>query len=240
MKLITEELTEIFLPVRALLLYERQSGSRQDKYYIESYTISDDGRPVNARPLTESEAISLGKSLYDSYAEKIAFLRPKGLLPKRVLYLHPSPEKGFAVWYTARQKRQMFFKESLTIPSGEACVPPMVWRADKRGLTIFALPADRKPSLKTRLCLAPFFNTGLHGGVCMGNVDVDVEKSSCLEEFITAWETCFYDSYFSHTLNDAMTKVNIVQLWQDQVKTGNPFPLEKLVTAKITLKDLLK
>ena len=54
------------------------------------------------------------------------------------------------------------------------------------------------------------------------------------------WEGYFWNSYFSHLMNDfnPVTE-NIVQLWQAQVKTDNPFPVHILKPNNQTLQNLL-
>src|SRR5690606_10668715 len=74
----------------------------------------------------------------------------KGILPTNILHINPS-EKGMVLWYTKAQQRQLYFVESLSIPSGKAHVPPLLWYADKETLSVFALASDRRPTEKAPL-----------------------------------------------------------------------------------------
>ena len=78
----------------------------------------------------------------------------------------------------------------------------MLWLANKRSLKIFALPNNRRPTEKTELFYAPFFNVYEDGNVCMGTVDVNIQNSTSLEEFTKKWEDYFFNSYFSHLMNE--------------------------------------
>lgn len=72
-----------------------------------------------------------------------------------------------------------------------AQVPPLLWLANKQNLVIFALASDRRPTEKTMLYHAPFFNVYDNGSVCMGTVDVNIKNSASIEEFTEAWEKYF-------------------------------------------------
>jgi PRTRC genetic system protein B len=242
MKTITKQFLDLYKPKQALLIYQHMMESPiwagVPKFYVESYDIGPDGRPINAHPLTEAEAVELSKSLYDAYTEKTAFLCPKGLLPRNVLYINPSPENGYAVWYTPMRKRLLYFTDNLSIPNGAGYVPALVWKATKKSLTLFALPSNRKPGADTPLYYAPFFNTA--ESVCMGTVEVRIPKGISLESFMQAWEDYFFNSYFSHTLGTGNVEGNIVQLWQSQIETGAKFPVNALKKSASTLKHLIK
>lgn len=237
MQNITERFGQGYYPVQALLLYRSESETRS--FYLEAFDIEKKtGKPINAHPLAENELSMLSKALLTKEKKQQAYLMPKGLLPANVLTLNT--QSGMVLWYTPAQEQSLFFKESLTIPSGKANLPALVWKASKSGLRIFALSDDRKPDLKTPLFYAPFFNTAQSGNVCMGTVHVGVTESSSLEEFITTWETAFFNSYFSH-LNDQHQPVkgNIIQLWQSLINSGKAFPTGLLIKSSLTIQHLL-
>ena len=73
----------------------------------------------------------------------------------------------------------------------------------------------------------------------MGTVSIDIKNSASVEEFIQAWEHYFFNSYFSHSLCENLTKKNIVNLWKDLIGTDKPFPKEALKKNNKTLKNLL-
>jgi PRTRC genetic system protein B len=187
--------------------------------------------------LTVKEANVLAKALQTDEEKNKAFLKPKGILPTNILHINPS-EKGTVLWYTKAQQRQLYFVDSLGIPNGKAQVPPMLWLASKSSLTVFALASDRRPTEKTPLHYA-LFQYLRKGNVCMGTVSIDIKNSASVEEFIQAWEHYFFNSYFSHSLCENLTKKNIVNLWKDLINTDKPFPKEVLKKNNKTLKNLL-
>lgn len=233
---ITQNFGTLYYPKSALVFYET-AGTESDMY-VEHFDMDSNGNPINAHPLTVKEANTLAKSLQTDEEKSKAFLKPKGVLPTNILHINPS-EKGMVLWYTKAQQRKLYFVDSLGIPNGTAQVPPMLWLANKNSLTVFALANDRRPTEKTSLHYAPFFNIYEKGNVCMGTVSIDIKKSVSVEEFIQAWEHYFFNSYFSHSLCENLTKKNIVNLWKDLINTDKPFPKEALKKNNKTLKNLL-
>ena len=233
---ITQDFGTLYHPKSALVFYETK-GSNTD-VYVEHFDMDSNGNPINAHPLTVKEANVLAKSLQTDEEKSKAFLKPKGILPTNILHINPS-EKGTVLWYTKAQQRQMYFVNGLGIPNGMAQVPPMLWFANKNSLAVFAITTNRRPTEKTPLHYAPFFNIYEDGKVCMGMVTINIKNSASVEEFIQAWEHYFFNSYFSHSLCENLTKKNIVNLWKDLINTDKPFPKEVLKKNNKTLKNLL-
>ena len=123
----------------------------------------------------------------------------------------------------------MYFVKNLEIPNGKAHVPAMLWFANKENLSVFALASDKRPTEKTVLYFAPFFNVYEDGAVCMGTVNINIKNSASVEEFIKAWEDYFFNSYFSHLLDNYNPIIgNCVNLWRKLMETGETFPVEVL------------
>lgn len=237
MKDITSTFGALYNPVKAFLVYEKQS---EDKcIYVESYDISAEGYPVNAHPLSLKETAELANALDTSDELKRNFLKPEGLLPKNVLYINPDHD-GFAVWYTPAKRQDLFFVEHLKIPNGKASVPALLWKASKTSLSVYALLDDTDISMATELYKAPFFNIHENGKVCMGTVKVAVKPDCLLEEFMALWEQYFFNSYFSHLIaSKSPVKGNIIQLWQSLAGTRKKFPVKHLIPQNLTLKRIV-
>ena len=228
----------LYEPKSALVFYE--SLDKNATMYVEHFDMDRNGNPINAHPLTVNEATALAKSLHTDEEKDKTFLKSKGILPTNILNINPS-QNGSVLWYTQSQERQMYFVKNLEIPNGKAQVPAMLWFADKENLSVFALTSDKRPTEKTALHYAPFFNVYEDGAVCMGTVDVNIKNSASVEEFIKAWEDYFFHSYFSHLLdNYNPIKGNCVNLWKKLMETGETFPVEVLKKNSKTLKNLLR
>lgn len=239
MKDITQDFGTLYFPISALVFY--QNDDRNKETYVEHFDMDKNGNPINAHPLTDIEANTLVKALSTKNKKEKSqdFLKPKGILPINILRINPS-ENGSVLWYTKSMKRQLFFTENLEISNGRAEVPAMLWLANKRSLKIFALSSNQRPKDKTPLFYAPFFNVYENGNVCMGTVDVYIQNSTSLEEFIKKWEDYFFNSYFSHLMNEHNPiKGNCVNLWKSLINVDKPFPKDVLKKANRTLKNLI-
>ena len=237
MKDITAVFEDIYVPHKALIFYVSQTEETQ--VYIEAYDMDDKGKLINAHPLSLQETKGLSQCLASGAAMRTSHLIPKGLLPVKLLYSTPTGD-GFAVWYTPARKVDLLFVDSLNIPNGKAFVPPLVWKADRTKLSLYALKTNKKPVLQTPLFHAPFFNTYDTGDICMGTVDVDMSGVDNVEAFMVKWEDYYWNSFFSHLIQTASpVKGNIVQLWQQQVNTERKFPTDVLTPNGKTLKNLL-
>lgn len=238
MENITKQFEEIYLPVKALVIYQ-SSAREKEQVFVEAYDMNKHGRPVNAHPLSMLEVSKLAESLNTGLELRNNYLKSSGILPDKVLYINPS-QNGFAVWYTPEQEVDLLFAEALNIPSGKAFVPPLIWKASKEELEVYAFKSKSKPVAKTSLFRAPFFNLHANHKVCMGTVNTGMENIQSLEDFVSRWEQCYWNSYFSHMIAGiSPVKSNIVQLWQKLVDSHEKFPLDILCEANKTIKDLL-
>jgi PRTRC genetic system protein B len=237
MKAISKMFGDIFMPQKALLIYRNMNDNAS--VYVEAYDLDEAGKPINAHPLSIDECTNLAEALDSTDALKKDFLISTGLLPEQILKVNPT--QGYAIWYTPPKEVDLLFKKELAIPCGKAKIPGMVWKADKNKLQVFTFKGTRRPSLKTTLYHAPFFNIYQDARVCMGTVDIALENCNCLEDFIGQWEDYFFNSYFSHVIQDVIvSKQNIIQLWQQQVNSGRPFPEDTLITANETIQNLIR
>jgi PRTRC genetic system protein B len=244
---ITRIFDRVYVPKKALLIYTCHAQQEHSGYngescetYVESYDIGLAGKPINAHPLTLKESMALAQLLESGSDMQNGFLRPRDLLSTHVLHVNPHGE-GYAVWYTPPKEQSLFFTSNLGIDCGKGYVPALLWKATCTQLQVFALKGKGRPSLSVKLYHAPFFNIDDRGKVCMGTVNVDIDRSTRLEDFMKQWEQYFFNSYFSHGIDGGGgTACNIVQLWQHQVATNERFPESALKPVSLTLKQLLQ
>lgn len=246
MKNVSQTFNEQYLPVKALLIYKSAIDgldnyhSSPSEIYVESYDIGKQGNPINAHPLSISEMMMLSELMQSTQDLKTTYLQCKGILPAKLIYVN-AQNNGYAVWYTPPQETDLFFSDSLSIPSGKTKIPALLWKASKERLQVFALKGKAKPNVDTPLYYAPLFNLSQDGSVCMGTVNINIDRQTYLEQFISQLETYFFNSYFTHTLgNHKHCKGNLVQLWQEQVGTGREFPQNELIKNGRTIKDLIR
>ncbi|PTQ93946.1 E2/UBC family protein D [Mucilaginibacter yixingensis] len=59
----------------------------------------------------------------------------------------------------------------------------------KDHLKVFALKGKTKANGNTMLYNAPFFNLYVDGSVCMGTVNINIDRQTHLEQFMAQWES---------------------------------------------------
>lgn len=237
---LTEYFEAMYYPTSALVFYQSKQKINTE-CYTEFVHLDSNGTPLSSQPLSVEQAQTLARMLVVKKEEKQHFLQSNGLLPANVLYIHTA-ENGYAIWYSKAQRRKLFFEKSLAIENTEIAIPPLVWKAYKDKLFVYALAQNRKPSLKTALYYAPFFNVYENGNVCMGSVQIQIKKNIHLEEFIHLWETYFFNSYFSHQLENYRIikgKYDLKSLWQKLSITQKTFPIKILQPNQKLLKNIL-
>lgn len=232
---LTEDFTPLYHPRSALVFY---TSKVNNETYTEYFDMDRNGSLINAHPLTVREASQLARCLKIN-EQKQAFLRPQGIIGTHILQLDPV-QNGVVIWYTKAVTRELLFLPQLEIPNGKAGVPAMLWVANREKLYVYALKTNTRPTANTLLYHAPFFNVYADGAVCMGTVDINIKKTSSLEEFTKAWENYFFNSYFSHLMSGHNpVKGNCVSLWKKLLSAAEPFPKDVLLKAKRNLKDIL-
>jgi PRTRC genetic system protein B len=244
---ITEQFNQQYVPFKALLLYSYEKpqdynngqNKAETQIYVESYDIGRNGKPINAHPLTLKEMTALSQILQTAQEKQDSYLKSRGLLPANVLYVNQQVN-GYAVWHTPPQEVSLFFVENLNIASGKYAVPAMVWKANAEHLQVYALKGKVKPQLTSKLYHAPFLNLYQSGQVCMGTVNVDINQSTCLEDFTSKWQQYFFNSYFSHSISgNSNTRTNTTELWRSLAGNNKAFPQDELLSTGYTLKQLL-
>lgn len=237
MKDISHLFEQVYLPIKSFVVSQRLDDST--RFRIETYDFDSIGRPVNATSLSLTEAVELAGYLDVAGEVNRGFLTPVTLLPENVLYLSASGQ-GKVIWYTPPALQQLFFLPELAVASGPCHVPGMIWMGDPDQLRVYAYIKKGKPVLDTPLYHAPFLNVHENGLVCMGDVELQVSNKS-LNAFMDSWQRAFWDSFFSHTINDFVPIIgDFAALWNSLSGTGIPFPAARLIKAgKTTLKNLL-
>jgi len=249
MKNITQQFNSGFEPFKALLIYKNEKEEKLNEYhcnqretqlYVESYDIGRNGKPINAHPLTVKEMIGLGDLLQTAKEMQGSYLKSKGLLLSKVLYVNQQAN-GHAVWYTPPQAVHLFFIDGLNIPSGKFHIPAMLWKANAENLAVYALKGKARPTENTPLYHAPYLNVYAGGQVCMGTVRINITKTECLEDFMTTWEQYFFNSNFSHSINgNNSTKSDTTNLWRSLAGTHADFPQGELLKNGRTLKTIIQ
>jgi PRTRC genetic system protein B len=211
----------------ALLVY---TGGRSGSSYVTRHRVND-GDLGPARPLSHDFLSSLADSLERTI--------PIEILPERVLMR----THGTIVWWTRPNPRQMFFdareREGFESLNGSILPQPaLLWTAHRRSLSVFALSGGERPTLDTRLLVAPYWNVSENGLVCLGTMRRPTTRSAAA---IEQWEDSFFASAFTHPLNGKITShpEGYAGLCAE-LEGSHRFPVQYLIDAKKTLGGFLR
>jgi PRTRC genetic system protein B len=160
------------------------------------------------------------------------------ILPERVLVRTADT----LVWWMPASKRIMFFSDrggdtALRALNGKRYPhPALVFKASGSALSVRSLHENNRPTAKTVMYVAPYWNCSANGSVCIGSMKVPQQKSVMA---IDAWEDAFFGSEFSHA-NGAGSQHpgGLVALWKG-LRGKSKFPARYLLPAKETLSDFV-
>ena len=203
--------------------------------------------PVEPHKKTGTPVIKPGSPFTESdYMELVKGLAPKdrpatSWFDERIL----ASGNGRLIWWNPPRKRSMFFKAApgrMDSFDGKAVcpVPGLIFSISNSGLHLFSFKGDARPTQKTPLFRAPFYNVWESNRVCEGNA-VKPEDFENLD----GWEDMFFGSNFTHTniqTKDQLTRgVNPRVFWKKMVENpSQKFPERVLVPLKLNAGDLLE
>lgn len=191
-------------------------------YDIESDTYSD------FKPITEETFESLNKFFKKKLNLKKYFI--KGMIPRNIHYF--DTESLHVIWTTEEKQTEQLFTDS-KIKNGTYPVPKLLWKFHKGNLDIFAYKIEKG---KIVLYNAPFLNTSLGGGVCSGSIKYDFDTFDYLK-IIQIIESKFYNSYFTHTNNDKLLKINLLEFYKTYLN-AEKFPNNLLIKSNVSYDSL--
>lgn len=231
---------------QAILLYHVTSGAAHNTCSVIA-TVHDVIEGAQKRPTlgpgvaaTKGAITDLARSLMSGLNTRLEFVSPTII----------AAGLDCLVWYAPATRRQLWFKPSsmagekkvnagLLRVSGETFPqPPLLFCATEGNFRVFALKENTRPTPRTRLCRAPYWNTqGDDGVVCIGSTRFPSTLSpSTLPEF----EKAYFKSEFTHPTGGVpLTRTPHARLWP-ALKGRRQFPAGELIETKVTLEQFLR
>jgi PRTRC genetic system protein B len=221
---------------RAVLLYQGHGG---DALATVHDIKESDGVPVigAGRAMGAQTARSLALALLQRAA-------PLGFLPETVLCQHGD----LLLWWAPPARRHIVLRvdaahaEALGgAERGEAVPHPgLVFAASGRAWQVWAVKGRRRPTPKTPLFQAPYFNVDGAGRICQGNVPV---PDGTTVDRLGAWNDAFWHSTFTHpNVRGPLVRYpgGAHVFWRDLLdQRFQRFPERVLVDASTTLGALI-
>jgi PRTRC genetic system protein B len=214
----------------ALLIY----GERQRSFVTRHAIMHQKEGPPTLEP-----AQPLTLAFLESLARSLSGYSPAEILPQNVI------AKGdcMIAWWTPACRRQMFYENSERKAAGlngrNFPQPPLVWRVENGDLRIRALVENKRPTAKTLVSVAPFWNLSDDGRVCTGTMR---RPDSVTAASMPAWERGFYESAFTHANVGRLTRHpdGFKGLWAELADKRKPFPAKTLITLPETLAQFVR
>lgn len=234
--MLTPNTIQDFEPKLGLLVYHR-SGD----YYLQSHLITKtkDGFVWAEGKPTDTDAIGEIAATLQSKQDKS--VKASTILPRNLLYFHPTLTGATIVWYNTPKKRALSFGKKIKLKDGKYNMPGLIFFAKDGSLKVFAYKGTGRPGLKTKLFKGPFFNMHHDGAVCMGTT-IESRPKRVLDEEIERHERRFFGSRFTHMLSDDVIAkgTTMHKLYTKIIKSK--FPIGALIETEEyeTLQELIK
>lgn len=222
----TDFINTTLKPQMALIVY---SDERKNNIYLERRDIVN-GRMTAGVPVSEDcirDILSM-----DLKSNKMEL---HGAIPRNLIYADGRTGFEKFVWYQPAQKKMHYFKFSLGIPNGELYTPPLLYVVRGNQLAMYAFKGSYPNG---KLYMAPFFNVA-STHVCLGNAKLENISDYTYTNVIEYWEKLFWQSEFSHILENPV-KSNLAVLTKRLQASQEKFPASELIELPFTLKDFIK
>jgi PRTRC genetic system protein B len=165
---------------------------------------------------------------------------PREILPERVLVRTADT----IVWWKPAGQAVMFFSDRggddilIRLNGKRYPHPPLLFKVNGSNLWIRALGANLRPTGKSPLYLAPYWNCYDNGSVCTGTMKIPREKSvTAIED----WEQSFFRSEFTHAGGAGKRTrypAGLLAMWQT-LQSKAQFPAGYLVKVKQTVGEFV-
>lgn len=222
-------INKLLSPVKVLVIYaSREQYTKQ--YYIEQREVTRVGSknvigPATAMP--DDALNGIAKSIAKTNGDA---MKHETLIGEHILYAPSISGRTIVIWYRKAQQRQINFgskvgrKDDVTVK-----VPATLYVVDNKKLYVFALENDSRPTLKTKIYHAPFFNIYADGNVCLGTAPVGKSKAATFEKEAERFERGFYLAEQNGGAHSTASKRTLEAVWKEVIKTKSAYPKKELV-----------
>jgi len=236
----TEQLLRGFKPTMAVVVYSSEIGNSKD-FYLESHEINGEGKMMEGKPLMQQTLNEIVDVFFDDRQNSSKL---GGFIPENLLQYELLPGGNYQmVWWQPAQVKHLFFAPALKIKSGLANVPALIYKVERRQLSVFFFFNAAATTEKTVLYRAPFHNVDTEGMVCLGSAKVKKPVQRTYQLEMKYWEDMFWLSEFTHlngATNPTKTKLDII--WRKLIgnKRQKWDSLNELKASKEKFKNLFE
>ncbi|TXH00026.1 MAG: PRTRC system protein B [Nevskiaceae bacterium] len=151
------------------------------------------------------------------------------------------------VWWVPASRRRIWFRtdgeDGLGTVNGMVWHPNLIFTAGREGWRVFAVKEDGRPTERTKLWRAPYYNVSKEGHICEGTATI---PEDAVPEETGRYEDAFFGSNFTHANANAKAdltkfKGGLSALWKERLRlSGRKFPKSTLVESGATLGQLIQ
>jgi PRTRC genetic system protein B len=198
--------TEALQLKAALLLYGGSKG-------IRFASVHEPLRDQSGAPYLDSgRAVTV--DFLRTLAQELGMLMRAEVLPAEVLVRTPE----CTVWWVPAATRTMFFSancDGKSLSGKSYPHPPLVFSLlGNQHLAVRALLVNERPGRNSQVAIAPYWNTSVDGGVCLGSMRTPQNSDV---NALDAWVDGFFKSEFTHSNATKLTShpEGHLGLWRD-------------------------
>jgi PRTRC genetic system protein B len=235
----------MLVPKTAVIIYSEKRSTYAPNYYLECAEIKKEGNQYvmqAAQPCTDE----VMRKVALTYAKTSGVsMVHASLIGAHILMGQNTATHTAVMWWRPAQMRLLNFDKQLKIKEpakGQKMpVPATLFLLLNTTLYCFALAGNQRPTAKTKLYNAPFFNLYEGGNVCLGSANVGKQKTGTFEGEAQRYETGFFLAEQNMLHNNA-SKIPLNQLWSNLIaQKARTYPVKLLVPHKKhkTVADLI-
>jgi len=219
-------------PKKVITIYGDRSKYGSYTYFLEERDVLRNGDKYilgAARPMPEKIMADLAREYSAKKDQKLSF-EPE-IMSENILFAHSAEGNSVVIWWLPAGKRQLNFDKKLKIgPSGVLPHPGLLFVNINKSLYVFSVKDNNRPTKKTNLYNAPFFNVYEDGKICLGTANTGTPTGYYQGE-MRRFEIGFFAAEQNHSVGGAGAKTSLPNLWKSLLKK-NQFPNTELLPHK--------
>lgn len=182
-----------FRAQKAFIMYAGQNnpyGGSQEKFsFVNLHGIVDTPQgPTLTEGVraTEEGVRDVIKSLAETIRNPLCLLNP---------HILATTDDATVWWVPAGKRRIAFQTQEIGRRAAVTPQPALLFAVTRKGWFVHALKESTRPTAKTKLCVAPYFNVWSQGKICVGSTIKPQESPGADPD---AWTKAFFSSAFTH------------------------------------------
>lgn len=232
--------TTDLIPMGAIIFFSGQEVNPEEHIWVDTKNIEhipqrlyaefakiENNEITDQYPLT----LNLYRALIDSlvHGSEYAEMKKEYILPHNILFAKNQHGKRTVTFYEGPSEKKMIFSKSCKIPDGTVKIPGMIYHVTHNGsVNVYFYKGKSRPTLKTKLYMAPFYNVSKSGRLCSAGYVEPYSGKVSYEKFIEKILDAFWKTEFSHEGGSSPKRKLPGNFWKDLIKSGRRVSIASL------------